>query len=84
MKQKNQSQVDRHLDTPSEANRDKHINFPEVEQDSSNNFVINKNTSDRQKQWQEEIEQGEKEKQNSDQRNSSTMPMGQDDTLGIP
>ena len=84
MKQKNQQQVDRHLNAPQEAGRNKHINFQEVEEERSENFVINKNVSDRQKQWQEEIEQGEKGKQNSDHRNSSTMPMDNDDTLGIP
>jgi len=62
MNKKEKSPVDSHLDTPSEANREKHINFREVEEESSENFAINKITSDHQKQWQREIREGEDEK----------------------
>jgi hypothetical protein len=80
----NESGPDKHLDTPSESNREKHINFPEVEQESSENFTINKDTSDRQKQWQQEIQEGEREKSRLGQEGNSSMPMEEDDTIGIP
>jgi hypothetical protein len=72
------------LDTPSESNREKHVNFPELQQESSKNFTINKSTSDRQKEWQKEIEEGEREKSRSGQKDNSSMPMDEDDTIGIP
>lgn len=87
MKEKDQPRVDPHLDTPSEANREKHINFPEVEEESSGNFMIDKSTSDRQKQWQQEIKEGEEGKQKQEANNNvapSPMPMDEDDTLGVP
>ena len=40
MKEKSKEQQDRHLDVPAEANRDKHINFLEAEenrQETANN-----------------------------------------------
>jgi hypothetical protein len=80
----NESRPDHHLDTPSESNREKHINFPEVEQESSENFTINKGTSDRQKQWQKEIQEGEREKSRSGEEGNPSMPMDEDDTIGIP
>lgn len=80
-----EKQTDRHLDTPSEANRDKHINFPEVEEDSAGNFTIDKSSDDRKKQWKEGIKEGESERQNANDRNTqSAMPMDEDDTLGVP
>ena len=85
MEEKEERQTDPHLDAPSEANREKHINFREVEEESTGNFELDKSTSDRQKQWQQEIKEGEKEKRHSDQTtNHSTMPMDEDDTLGVP
>jgi hypothetical protein len=80
----NESRPDQHLDTPSESNREKHINFPEVEQESSENFTIDKSTSDRQKQWQKEIQEGERDKSRSGQEVNSSMPMNEDETIGIP
>jgi hypothetical protein len=74
----------KHLDTSSESNREKHVNFPELQQESSENFTINKSTSDRQKEWQKEIEEGEREKSRSGQKDNSSMPMDEDDTIGIP
>jgi len=68
--QQNKKQTDPHLNTPSEANREKHINFREVEEDSSGNFMIDKTSTDRQKQWKQEIEEGEKDRQNSGDTNS--------------
>ena len=85
MEKNQRRQTGPHLDTPSESNTEKHINFRDVEEESSGNFAINKTTSDRQKQWQKEIKEGEAKKQRSDQtRGRSTMPMDEDDTLGIP
>jgi hypothetical protein len=85
MEKNQRRQTDSHLDAPSESNTEKHINFRDVEEESSGNFAINKTTSDRQKQWQKEIKEGEDEKQLSDQtKDSSTMPMDEDDTLGVP
>jgi hypothetical protein len=84
MENKEPGQTDPHLNAPSESNTEKHINFREVEEESAGNFAIDKTTSDRQKQWQREIKEGEEEKRHSDQtKNNSTMPMD-DDTLGIP
>jgi hypothetical protein len=74
----------KHLDTSSESNREKHVKFPELQQESSENFTINKSTSDRQKEWQKEIEEGEREKSRSGQKDNSSMPMDEDDTIGIP
>lgn len=82
---KENEQTDRRLDTPSESNREKHINFPEVEEESSNTIGTHTNTSERQKQWREEIEEGKKEQQSSGNTQvDSAQPMDEDDTLGIP
>jgi len=83
MKEKEPHQADSHLHAPSEANREKHINFPEVEEESTENFEIDKSTSDRQEQWRKEIKEGKEEKRRSNaQRNNSTMPVDEDDTTG--
>lgn len=85
MKDKQPRQTDPNLDAPSESNTEKHIDFREVEEESAGNFAISKTTSDRQKQWQKEIKESEEEKRNADQtRDNSTMPMDDDDTLGVP
>jgi len=50
---------DRHLDIPSEANRDKHINFREAEDTSDESSTHkDKETEERQRQWREGIEAG--------------------------
>lgn len=85
MEKKQPRQTDAHLDAPSESNRGKHINFREVEDESAKNFAIDKTTSERQKQWQKEIKDGEEAKRHSDEtKGSSAMPMDEDDTLGVP
>lgn len=84
MKEKNQPQTDPHLDAPAESNTDKHINFREVEEESAGNFSIDKTNSERQKQWRNEIEQGEEDKKESDQAKTNSMPMDEDDTIGVP
>ena len=85
MKDNEQRKIDPHLGAPSQANTEKHINFREVEEESAGNFSIDKSTSERQKQWQQEINKGEEEKRRNDQTgNSSNIPMDEDDTLGVP
>ena len=83
MSDKNQSGADRHLDTPSESNREQHINFPEVEEDRTGSFVNDKNSTERQKQRERGLKDGEDTRQNTD-NDSAAMPMDEDDTLGIP
>lgn len=51
---------DRHLDVPSEANRDKHINFLETEEDNKDRNRKDADISERQKQWKEGIEEGKR------------------------
>jgi hypothetical protein len=62
MKEKAQQPAgDRHLDTPSESNREKHINFMEVEEESSNQSDRNRSEEadrERRKEWQEGLEEG--------------------------
>lgn len=55
-------QVDQALSTPSEANREKHINYLDEESAKSNKPG---NLNDRQKQWQEGIEEGRRNDQQS-------------------
>jgi len=52
---------DRHLDIPSEANQDKHINF--LEQDANDTpaeMDIDDETRRRQQEWHEGLEEGKK------------------------
>lgn len=84
MKEKDKSGKDRHLDTPSESNREKHINFREVEEESSGNFMIDKNSTDRQKQWDQGIKEGREKRQSTNTDTPSAIPMDEDDTLGVP
>lgn len=59
---KEDQQTDTRLDTPSEANREKHINFREVEEESSDAVVFNNNDSkERKEEWQKGLEEGRKE-----------------------
>ncbi|HZF65736.1 MAG TPA: hypothetical protein VEZ55_14675 [Chitinophagaceae bacterium] len=54
---------ERHIGIPSEANQDKHINFLEVEDDSSGRGGernTDDETKERQRQWREGIEEGKK------------------------
>ena len=81
---RNQFVNNRRLNLSSESNREKHINSPGVEEDSSKNTAINKGTSERQTQWQQEIEEGEREKSRRDDQQNSVMPMDNDETIGVP
>jgi hypothetical protein len=60
---------DRHLDVPQEARRDKHINFLEIEDTGKNKDRGNKKdkeTTERQRQWKEGLEEGKKLRRSSD------------------
>jgi hypothetical protein len=56
-------EVYRSLDTPSEANREKHINYLDDERTKSK---ASEDFNDRQKQWQEGIEEGRSNNNQSD------------------
>jgi len=65
-KEKQQAQrLDPRLDVPSEANREKHINFLEVEEDENRSTDrdadddADDNDNERQKEWKEGIQEGE-------------------------
>ncbi|HEU4632991.1 MAG TPA: hypothetical protein VFS22_03340 [Flavisolibacter sp.] len=64
------TEPDPHLDVPSEANRDKHINFRKLEEDSGQfvSFRDKDEIKERRKQWQQGIEEGKEEK-STDNRN---------------
>ncbi|HEU4551266.1 MAG TPA: hypothetical protein VFS25_00465 [Chitinophaga sp.] len=51
---------DRHLDVPAEANRDKHINFPSLDEDGDTGQEEpprpDKATEERQKKWKETLD----------------------------
>jgi hypothetical protein len=65
MDEKNRQEApkDIHLDTPSEANREKHINFREAEEttnDSTDSDAIDEFAKERKEEWDRGIEQGKK------------------------
>ena len=54
---------DRHLDIPSEANRDKHINFRELDESGRTADVeVDKETKERRRRWQQGIAEGTRNK----------------------
>jgi len=60
---------DRHLDIPAEANRDKHINFRELEDNDSENTdnpqetrMDNEKIQKRKEEWEKGIEEGKKQR----------------------
>jgi hypothetical protein len=58
MKERKEKKIDPSLDTPSEANRQKHINFLDVENDveqEQNRRENDELSEERQKQWKEGI-----------------------------
>ena len=63
-----QNDNDKRLDIPSEANREKHINFLEAEERTSSNdpdearFGHSEDDSKRREEWQRGLEEGEKAK----------------------
>lgn len=58
--------TDPHLDAPAEANREKHINFREVEEEDADliSFKNKDEVNKRRKTWQEGLEEGRKAKEN--------------------
>lgn len=63
MKQREEKeQLDNHLDIPSEANRDKHINFLDAEDNSDDRSSGSRDSfaEERKKQWQDGLAEGEK------------------------
>ena len=66
-KERQQQSLDQNLDIPSEANQNKHINFMEVEEDSSTKTGINADdfAAERQKQWKEGLQEGEAARRNN-------------------
>lgn len=49
MKDNEQRKIDPHLGATSQGNTEKHINFREVEEESAENFAIDKSSSERSK-----------------------------------
>lgn len=85
MKENEQGRIDPHLDTPSEANREKHINFPEAEEGGPKQSAGSTDGSDRQKEWKQGIKEGREAEENTPQdKAGSALPMDNDDTLGVP
>jgi hypothetical protein len=67
-KEQQRPAADPNLDIPSEANRTKHINFLDVEEDSSTKTGINDDdfVAERQRQWKEGLEEGERARRNNE------------------
>ena len=67
--EKQHPEKDPNLDIPAEANRTKHINFLEVEEDSSTRTGANADgfAADRQKEWKEGLEEGERLRQQNEE-----------------
>lgn len=57
---------DRHLDVPTEANRDKHINFPSLEEDGDagreEHPPQDEETVERQKAWKKSLDEGKQQR----------------------
>jgi hypothetical protein len=74
MQEKDKSQQDPQLDTPAEANTEKHINFLEVEEksvgrrekDNRDDFA-----DDRKKQWEQGLKEGEEERNRSKRKSQN-------------
>ena len=62
-KPRSTQEIDRSLSTSSEANREKHINYLDDEGSTNRN---SRDMNERQKQWQEGIEEGRKNDRASD------------------
>jgi hypothetical protein len=64
---KQQQPKDRNLDIPAEANRTKHINFLDEEDESRTSNGNNDDfATERRKQWQEGLEEGERARRESE------------------
>jgi hypothetical protein len=58
---------DPHLDAPSEANREKHINFREVDEEDADliSFKNKEEVTKRREAWQKGLDEGRKAKENN-------------------
>lgn len=68
MQEKDKSQPDPQLDTPAEANTEKHINFLEVEEQSAGRRDEDNQdqfADERKKQWEQGLAEGEEERKKS-------------------
>lgn len=65
---KKNTPIDPHLDTPAEANREKHINFLEIEEgvNRSQNDLVDDFASERRKEWEKGIAEGKEERDKSE------------------
>ncbi len=86
MKNKQEAPADRQLDVPAEANRDEHINFLKVEEESAKNFAIDKDSvTERREEWEKGLEEGRESWQKAANLNDEERPQSNkddDDTLG--
>ena len=88
---KNQ-EPDPRLNTPAEANKEKHINFMDIEEEAGHARSREEDEEGkvRRRQWKNGLAEGEQARgeggdaERSKDRPSGAMPMKQDDTLGIP
>ncbi|HZI01098.1 MAG TPA: hypothetical protein VEX63_08105 [Flavisolibacter sp.] len=68
-KRNHQEAQDIRLDTPGEANREKHINFLEEEENNSQRSgsdVVDDFAAERRRQWEEGIAEGKKARENGE------------------
>ena len=67
-KQQANRQADPNLDIPAEANKEKHINFLAVEEESAtkNGFNIDEFAAARKREWQQGIQEGKQARDASD------------------
>jgi hypothetical protein len=66
---KKNTPLDPHLDTPAEANREKHINFLEIEEEGDNrsqNDQVDDFASERRKEWERGIAEGKEARDKSE------------------
>ena len=68
-KERQQQPIDPNLDTPAEANRTKHINFIDVENENASTSRNDKDdwVEDRQKQWKEGLVEGKEAFENNEE-----------------
>lgn len=65
---KQQQPEDPNQDIPAEANRNKHINFLDVEEESGNKTDVNDDSfaTERRKQWKKGLQEGEEAQRNTE------------------
>jgi hypothetical protein len=84
----NAADNDKRLDTPSELNREKHINFMEVEESTGYNKTTDRQvTEQRKEEWEKGLEEGQNQKRNeggAEEQVKNRQTGGKNETLGIP